>query len=439
MSNKLLINIVIANLLWSFIPIVVSGLVLEISIIMIIFLRFLSASIILFLLSFIFVAYNNRLTQNKKISPTILMKNLFHPNRRFYYIKNLYYYWLLGFFGIILHIIFFFLTLKTTSIIFTMIGFLLSIIFIAFYEKGVNFEKFDIFKVLYIIMLIFSIIIIIFVSIIGSSLNEKPITFNGVLYLLIFSITLSFLYISINRDAYSKNEAQLISKNKYYQIPRLLIKIGASFFLGTISMIPFVFVVGILPFPNELKYESLRFFEQFSSFFVILGRWEILFLLIFSTLIPYLLVFITNTLWKSENLTYSQWSGILNLIDPMGSILLSVILVREYFPFDLLTILIFLLLVTIMFRYAHEAKNLVKAYLLITLKKGTLKPIILRILKYYGITKVSALIGTYDLLVDVKTNSIRDLYFLVDKILKPLDQIKNVEIIFINKIEKLSL
>lgn len=320
-----------------------------------------------------------------------------------------------------------------------MIGFLLSIILIAFYEKGVNFEKFDIFKVLYIIMLTFSIIIIIFVSIIGSSLNEKPITFNGVLYLLIFSITITFLYISINRDAYSKNEAQLISKNKYYQIPRLLIKIGASFFLGTFSMILFVFIIGILPFSNELKYESLRFFEQFSSFFVILGRWEILYLLIFSTLIPYLLVFITNTLWKSENLTFSQWSGILNLIDPIGSILLSVILIREYFPFDLLIILIFLLFVTIMFRYAHEAKNLVKAHLLITLKKGTLKPIILRILKYYGITKVSALIGTYDLIVDVKTNSIRDLYFLVDKRLKPLDQIKKIDILFINKVEKLSL
>ncbi|MFX1594612.1 MAG: hypothetical protein ACFFBK_00955 [Promethearchaeota archaeon] len=439
MSNKLLINIVIANLLWSFIPIVVSGLVLEISIIMIIFLRFLIASIVLFILALIFVALNNRLTQFKKISPNVLIKNLFHPNRRFYYIKNIYYYWLLGFFGITLHIIFFFLTLKTISIIFTMTGFLLSIILIALYEKGVNFEKFDIFKVLYIVMLIFSIIIIIFVSIIGSNLNKKPITFNGILYLLIFSITISFLYIGINRDAYSKEEAQLISKNKYYQIPRLLIKMATAFFLGTLSMIPFVFVIGILPFSNELKYESIKFFEQFSSFFAILGRWEILYLLIFSTLIPYLLVFVTNTLWKSENLTYSQWSSILNLIDPMGSILFSVMMIREYFPLDLLIITIFLLLITIMFRYAHEAKNLIKANLLITLKKGTLKPIILRILKYYGITKVAALIGTYDLLVDVKTNSIKDLYFLVDKSLKPIDQIKNIDILFINKTEKLSL
>lgn len=439
MSKKLLINIIIANLLWSFVPIIVSGLALEVSVIMIIFLRFLMASIVLFLLSFIFTAYNNRLTQNEKISLNILIKNLLHPNRRFYSIRNIYYYWLLGFFGIIIHIVFFFLTLKTTSIIFTITGFLLSIIFIALYEKGVNFEKFDIFKVLYIILLTFSIIIIIFVSVVGGNLTEKPITFNAVLYLLIFSITTAFLYIAINRDAYSIEETQIISKNKYYQIPRLLIKIAVAFFLGTISMVPFVFVIGILPFPNELQYESLKFFEQFSSFFTILGRWEILYLLIFSTLIPYLLIFVTNTIWKSENLTYSQWSSILNLIDPIGSILFSVILIREYFPYDLLFITIFLLLITIIFRYSHEVKNLVKANLLITLKKGSTKPIILRILKYYGITKISALIGTYDLLVDVKTSSIKDLYFLVDKRLKPIDQIKKIDILFINKIEKFSL
>ncbi|MFW9969093.1 MAG: hypothetical protein ACFFDF_02755, partial [Candidatus Odinarchaeota archaeon] len=220
MKNKLLINIVIANLLWSFIPIVVSGLFLEVSIIMIIFLRFFFAAIFLFLLALVLIFYNNKLTDNKEIPLRTLFKNLFHPNRRFYHIKNIYYYWLIGFFGIILQLIFFFLTLKTTSIIFTMVGFLLSIILIAFYDKGINFEKFDIFKVLYIIMLLFAIIILTFIGIIGGILKGKPLTFNGVLYLLIFSISISFLYISINRDAFSKEEAKLIIKNKNYKIPR---------------------------------------------------------------------------------------------------------------------------------------------------------------------------------------------------------------------------
>ena len=72
------------------------------------------------------------------------------------------------------------------------------------------------------------------------------------------------------------------------------------------------------------------------------------------------------------------------------------------------------------------------------MKKGTFKPLVLRILKYYGITKISALIGTYDLLVDVKISSIKDLYFLVNQRLKPINEIKNIEILFINRIEFLS-
>ena len=98
------------------------------------------------------------------------------------------YYLYLGFFGIILNIIFFFLTLKTTSITFTMIGFLLSVIFIAFYEKGVNFEKFDIFKVLYILILVFSVVILIFVGSTGATSKGKPVMLNGIIYLLIFDM-----------------------------------------------------------------------------------------------------------------------------------------------------------------------------------------------------------------------------------------------------------
>ncbi|MFX0180083.1 MAG: EamA family transporter, partial [Candidatus Hodarchaeota archaeon] len=147
MQNKLIINIILANLLWSFIPIIVSDLFVDISIIMVIFLRFLISGFALLVLALILVLINNKFSQKKPISIRFLFENLFHKNRRFFDIKNISYYLYLGFFGVILNIIFFFLTLKTTSITFTMIGFLLSVIFIAFYEKGVNFEKFDIFKV----------------------------------------------------------------------------------------------------------------------------------------------------------------------------------------------------------------------------------------------------------------------------------------------------
>jgi len=439
MENKLIINIVLANLLWSFIPIIVSDLFVGVSIIMVIFLRFLISGFVLLILALILVVINNKFTQKKSISIRFLFKNLFHKNRRFFYIKNISYYIYLGFFGVILNIIFFFLTLKTTSITFTMIGFLLSVIFIAFYEKGVNFEKFDIFKVLYILILVFSIIILIFVGSTGATLKEKPVMLNGIIYLLIFSISISFLYIVINRDAYSREEIKIINKNKDYKIPRFLIKMAISFLLGVLCMIPLAFIIYLLPVETDLTYEVSTFFNQFRILLFILGRWEIIFLIIFSTIIPYLLVFTANVNWKSKNLTYSQWSSILNLIDPMGSIIFSVIFVNEYFPYELLIIIIFLLIFTFVLRYSHEIKNLVKAVLLLKINKGSMKKVALRVFKYYGVISTYALVGTNDLLLDIKISSIKDFYNLINNRLKPLKEIENIDILFITKIEKIPI
>ncbi len=436
MQNKLIINIILANLLWSFIPVIVEDLFLEISILMVIFLRFLISGFALLIIAIILVIINNRISHNASISFRFLFKNLLHKNRRFFDIKNITYYFYLGFFGIILNIIFFFLTLKTTSITFTMIGFLLSVIFIAFYEKGVNFEKFDIFKVLYIIILFFSIIILVFVGSTGAALQGRPLMLNGVIYLLIFSISISFLYIVINRDAYSGEEIKIINKNKNYKIPRFLIKMSISFLIGVICMIPILLFIYVLPIETDLTNEISTFFAQFGSLFLILGRWELIFLIVFSTIIPYLLIFVANVNWKSTDLTYSQWSSILNLIDPMGSIIFSVILVNEYFPLELLIIIIFLLVFTFVFRYSHEVKNLVQAVILVRLKKGSTDRTALRIFKYYGITSIFVLIGTHDLLLKVKISSIKDFYRLINIRLKPLKDIEDIEILFINKVIK---
>jgi drug/metabolite transporter (DMT)-like permease len=122
------------------------GLFSEISILTIIFLRFFISGIILFVIAILLVLVNNYLNKENKISLKELFLNLRHKNKRFYRIRQYNYYFLIGFFGIILHILFFFLALKKTSIPFVMIGMLMTIIFISFYEKGVNYEKFDIFS-----------------------------------------------------------------------------------------------------------------------------------------------------------------------------------------------------------------------------------------------------------------------------------------------------
>jgi DNA-binding Lrp family transcriptional regulator len=319
-----------------------------------------------------------------------------------------------------------------------MIGFLLSVIIIAIYEAGRNFEKFDVFKVLYITLMVFAILIILFVSYEAVRLGGELIYLNGFVYLILFSVSISFLYIGINKDSYSKREITSINENKYYKIPRFLIKMSFSFLIGTLLMIPFLMVLNFLPIFSDFRVEIILFFNEFPNIFLYMGQWEILYLIIFSTIIPYLLVYLANVNWKSANLTYSQWSSILNLIDPMGSIILSVIFVNEFFPFELMITFIFLILISIILRYAHEVKNMVNAFLLITLRKGVIGLLPVKLLKNYGIIAIHSLIGSHDLLINIKISSIKDFYYLVDKKLKSIDDIKKVEIFFVNKMEKIT-
>jgi hypothetical protein len=52
---------------------------------------------------------------------------------------------------------------------------------------------------------------------------------------------------------------------------------------------------------------------------------------------------------------------------------------------------------------------------------------------------VNTLAGTHDLLLNVKSSSIKDFYYLVDKQIKKLDEVKNIKILFVNEINKLEI
>ena len=436
LPSKYLSNLVIANLLWSFIPIVVMGLFSEISILTIIVLRFFISGIVLFVIAISLVCVNNYLNKEKKISLKELFLNLRHKNKRFYGIRQYNYNFLIGFFGIILHILFYFLALKRTSIPFVMIGTLMTLVFISLYEKGVNYEKFDIFKILFIVMLSFSILIITSVSLQGAEIKGDPIDLLGFFYLVLYSITGSFLYISIDRDSFSKKELINVNINKYYKIPRALIKMSISFISGVILLIAAALLIALLPFETDITQEAIAFFSELQFILVILGRWEIIYLIIFATILPYLLIFLARVNWKTTNLTYSQWSSILGLIDPISTLIFSVLLVNEFFPHGYLIIVIVFLVITIVLRYAHEVKNVVHAKILLKIKKGSLKLIPLKILKFYGVKEIESLIGRYDLLLHVKVNSFKDFHYLINRKLKLMDDILAIKVQFVDEIEK---
>ena len=162
MQNKNILFLIIANILWSLIPVIVLGLFDEFSIITIIFLRFFFSAIVLLSLAIIFVFINNKYTSNERIGFKELFQFTISKNKDFFNLRYIYYIAILGFIGILLQLIFFFLALKYTTISLTMIGFLISIIMVAiFVHKS---EKLDLFKMLYLLVLIFSIVITIFIK-----------------------------------------------------------------------------------------------------------------------------------------------------------------------------------------------------------------------------------------------------------------------------------
>jgi DNA-binding Lrp family transcriptional regulator len=317
-----------------------------------------------------------------------------------------------------------------------MLGFQLSIVIIAFYEHGNKSEKLDIFKALYLVVLIFSITIIILVK-----AEQTGITFSslGFLYIIIFTICLTFFHIIVTQDKFGKKEIKLINRNENYKIPRLLIKVSFMFFAGIGLMFPFIIFLYLLPFQTDLTYEITNFFREIPTIHIILLRWEIIFLILFSTIIPYLLLFIAYAKWSPFHLTYRQWNSILTVIEPIGSILFGVLFNIEAFDTIFLIIILFLLAMSILLRYIHESTNKVDALIMIKRSKGTMDKLALKLLKNDGVYCVQYLVGTYDMILNIKTNSIRELYYLVNDKIRNLMDIKSIKILFINKINKISI
>ena len=208
-----------------------------------------------------------------------------------------------------------------------------------------------------------------------------------------------------------------------------------SFISGILILLPIILIVNLLPFEFDITEEIHMFFSEISSIFSILLRWEIIYLIIFATILPYLLIFLANVNWKSKALSYSQWSSIIGLIDPMSVLILSVLLTNEYFPHEYLIIVIVFLVITIILRYAHEVRNVVQAVIFLKIKRRNLQNLPIRILKFYGVRKIETLVGEYDLKIDVKVNSFKDFHYLINRRLKPLEEIISLDAHFVDNVE----
>jgi drug/metabolite transporter (DMT)-like permease len=439
MRNKYIFCIIVANVLWAFIPIPVSSLFNDVSIFLVVFLRFFVTGLIFFGLAVGFVLLYNKYSSKSPISLETLFKFTIHKNNNFFSLRNIGYFATLGFFGIILQLITYFLALKLTTISLAMIGFSISVIVLVLYQHGVKAEKLDVFKALYIIILVVSIIVIVLVKLEETQISGVEINYGGIFFVVSFGLCLTFFQIAVKKDSYSRIEVEELNKNKIYKLPRLFMKLSLTLLLGVALMFPFTLLILLIPVQTEVTQEIVQFFTQFPEVGLIFLRWEVLFLVFGATVVPYFLVFWASVKWSSYNLTFSQWNSILTIIEPAGGILFGVLIVREYFPLGYLLIVLFLLLTSIIFRYVHETTNKINAYLLISRKRKIMKDLPLKLLKLNGVISVDSLIGKYDLLVNVRTNSITHFRYLVNEDLRKIGDVSEIKIFFIDKIHKLNI
>jgi DNA-binding Lrp family transcriptional regulator len=92
-----------------------------------------------------------------------------------------------------------------------------------------------------------------------------------------------------------------------------------------------------------------------------------------------------------------------------------------------------------MLRFIHESVNKVNALIAINLKQGNMERFPIKLLKYDGVSSVQYMVGTYDIILTIKANSLKDVYYLVNEELRNLEAIMNLKILFINKINKLTI
>lgn len=431
MKNKQVFYIIVANILWGLIPIVVSDLFNEVSVLTVTFIRFFYCGIFFLILSLFLILYNNKFTDNKAISIKIYLHFFKNKNEKFYNLRYIYYFALLGYIGVVMQIFFYFMALKLTSIAIVMIGFIISNVLMAIYQHSRS-ERLDVFKLLYISMLIFSIGIIVYVKM----LEYNQFAVNGLIYMVIFSLCMLFFHIFSNNDPYTKKELEIINDNKTYKLIRLLIKLSFIFLFGILLLLPTLLILYFIPIEPSLSVEISKFFQQLFDVSIIF-RWDIQFINIFSTILPYLFLFLAFVNWNPYNLTYNQWSSVLMVIEPTTALLFGVIILNEFFPLVFLIITLFLLIVSILFRYIHENSVKVSICMLLSVKEGNMKKLPLKLLKYNGITNIEVLIGTYDMLLTIKQSSIRD-FFLLETELRNLEEIQKTTILFINKINKIN-
>jgi DNA-binding Lrp family transcriptional regulator len=241
----------------------------------------------------------------------------------------------------------------------------------------------------------------------------------------------------LGKDPLQPWETQIIIKTHgFYKIVRMLTKMGFMFLIAAAFVFPLTGILLLLP-PNSLfQQEALRFYAQLNSLGALFLTWQGLYLIFGATVTCYLLLFAAEAYWPRSALPFDTWSSILSIVEPAGSVIFGVLIVNEQFPPVYLFIVVFLLSLSILLRYVHETSNKVLAYVALSVVPQREKQVFQDLYQIKAIQNMSSVVGDYDLVLFIQSNSIVAFNRLVSRKLISHPDIEKVKVFLIEEVIK---
>ena len=395
--GKKIIFLIFSNILWGFIPLPSSSLMEQYSSFIIIFFRFLIMSVVLLSGTMILIFYQARKNPQKKITLKDLLNYLKSENTAFFSWKQWVYLMILSVFGLNFLTIFYFFGLKFLGAIITSIGIMFSLIASTLINWGLGKERMSNFKLLYLFTLMGAIVILIIGGDLKNLSNTSMISPVVIIFIiLIFGSATTFFIISGSTDKFSPKEYRVLKINPSYHTVRTIFKLGILSGFSAIFLILLLIPLHFISFPTSISSEISSFWIQLREIKYLMKIPSFYILIFGCTILPYLIYYFSASTWP-KNSSFDLWAGVLQLVEPIISMILGISLLNEEFPISYLLVIIFLLFIAIILKFISETEAQIFVVFFIKVIPQKLKNVQKKIMENREIKEIYNLIGEYDI------------------------------------------
>jgi drug/metabolite transporter (DMT)-like permease len=432
-----------ANILWGFIPWPAAELFASYSLFIVVLLRFLEGGILLMVTAFIMTLYMNHKSNKERI--IFGVKNfkdyLQAKNKDFFNAPQWLYLIIIALIGFNGMIVLFFIGLKMLGAIVTSIGFLIGLFVCTIINWGLGKEGMSNFKILYLFTLIVGAIILGLANQYQDSTGSSggtnlisALSWEGFLVTIFYGVTYAFFLVTSSTDRLTNSELHIKRIEPRYEVLRTCWKTGLIMIIAAVILIPQLWLLQLLPLPSNILLEINNFFFQLPNIGQLLFLPNTLLLTVVCTVSPFLLFYFLGVVWPKTS-SFDLWAGILSIAEPMVNMILGITVLQEPFPITWLTVVMILMGIAIIMRYLSESETQVNAVLLVKLKFNHDREAMMYAYHMSGVKTVKFLLGDWDLMIVIQSNSQKSLNFLIGTELGKmpgLDQYKLLNILETN-------